>query len=168
MRRTFSPDYKVAAVKLVTEQGYSVAQACSELGIGETALRRWIKQVQAEKQGYVLPERSLITGTARIRELEQRIKILEEDKEILKRLPRFLCHSSATLQAVKALKSYGIKRVCALFSLSERTLLCRRKRQAKPNKHLGLAVEIKALFDEVVVQRKADVKSEIKKYRVLR
>ncbi|WP_431834884.1 transposase, partial [Gallibacterium anatis] len=43
MRRTFSPDYKVAAVKLVTEQGYSVAQACSELGIGETALRRWIK-----------------------------------------------------------------------------------------------------------------------------
>ncbi|KGQ55836.1 transposase, partial [Gallibacterium anatis str. Avicor] len=45
MRRTFSPDYKVAAVKLVTEQGYSVAQACSELGIGETALRRWIKQV---------------------------------------------------------------------------------------------------------------------------
>ncbi|WP_196247957.1 transposase, partial [Gallibacterium anatis] len=42
--RTFSPDYKVAAVKLVTEQGYSVAQACSELGIGETALRRWIKQ----------------------------------------------------------------------------------------------------------------------------
>ncbi|MBF4102807.1 hypothetical protein INT80_10455 [Gallibacterium anatis] len=32
MRRTFSPDYKVAAVKLNTEQGYSVAQACSELG----------------------------------------------------------------------------------------------------------------------------------------
>ncbi|WP_080735383.1 hypothetical protein, partial [Gallibacterium anatis] len=35
MRRTFSPDYKVAAVKLVAEQGYSVAQACLELGIGE-------------------------------------------------------------------------------------------------------------------------------------
>ncbi|MGY6773734.1 transposase [Gallibacterium sp. ZY190522] len=38
MRRTFSPNYKVTAVKLVTEQGYSVAQACLELGIGETAL----------------------------------------------------------------------------------------------------------------------------------
>ncbi|WP_156545390.1 transposase, partial [Gallibacterium genomosp. 3] len=35
----------------MSEQGYSVAQACLELGIGETALRRWIKQVQAEKQG---------------------------------------------------------------------------------------------------------------------
>ncbi|KGQ33876.1 transposase, partial [Gallibacterium anatis] len=39
MRRTFSPDYKVAAVKLVAEQDYSVAQACSELGIGETAYK---------------------------------------------------------------------------------------------------------------------------------
>ncbi|WIM78754.1 transposase [Gallibacterium anatis] len=86
MRRTFSPDYKVAAVKLVTEQGYSVAQACSELGIGETALRRWIKQVQAEKQGYVLPgTKPLSPEQQRIRELEQRIKILEEDKEILKK-----------------------------------------------------------------------------------
>ena len=86
MRRTFSLDYKVAAVKLVTEQGYSVAQACSELGIGETALRRWIKQVQAEKQGYVLPgTKPLSPEQQRIRELEQRIKILEEDKEILKK-----------------------------------------------------------------------------------
>ncbi|OBW97125.1 hypothetical protein, partial [Gallibacterium anatis] len=51
-------------------------------------------------------------------------------------------------QAVKALKSYGIKRVCALFALSERTYYAQRKRQAKRNKHLGLAVEIKALFDE--------------------
>ncbi|OBX07579.1 transposase, partial [Gallibacterium salpingitidis] len=47
MRRTFSPEYKAAAVKLVTEQGYSIPQACLELGIGETALRRWVKQVQA-------------------------------------------------------------------------------------------------------------------------
>ena len=86
MRRTFSPDYKVAAVKLVTEQGYSVTQACSELGIGETALRRWIKQVQAEKQGYVLSgTKPLSPEQQRIRELEQRIKILEEDKEILKK-----------------------------------------------------------------------------------
>ncbi|MCW9710623.1 IS3 family transposase [Avibacterium sp. 21-586] len=49
---------------------------------------------------------------------------------------------------MKTLKSYGIKRVCALFSLSERAYYAQRKQKAKPNKHLGLAVEIKALFDE--------------------
>lgn len=86
MRRTFSPNYKVTAVKWVTEQGYSIAQACLELGIGETALRRWIKQLQAEEQGYVLPgTKPLSPEQQRIRELEQRIKILEEDKEILKK-----------------------------------------------------------------------------------
>ncbi|TCP91260.1 transposase, partial [Cricetibacter osteomyelitidis] len=43
-RRTFSPEYKAEAVKLVTEQGYSVSQACRELKVGETALRRWLSQ----------------------------------------------------------------------------------------------------------------------------
>ncbi|WP_082990978.1 hypothetical protein [Gallibacterium genomosp. 1] len=54
--------------------------------MGETALRRWIKQLQAEEQGYVLPgTKPLSPEQQRIRELEQRIKILEEDKEILKK-----------------------------------------------------------------------------------
>ena len=53
MRRTFSPNYKVTAVK---------------------------------EQGYVLPgTKPLSPEQQRIRELEQRIKILEEDKEILKK-----------------------------------------------------------------------------------
>lgn len=52
-RRTFSAEFKVEAVKLVTERGYSIPQACRELDIGETAFRRWLRQVQAEQQGYV-------------------------------------------------------------------------------------------------------------------
>ena len=53
-RRFFSPEFKAKAVKLITERGYSIAQACRELDVGETALRRWINQVNAENQGYVL------------------------------------------------------------------------------------------------------------------
>ena len=85
-RRVFTPEYKAEAVKLVTEQGYSVANACLELGIGETALRRWIKQVEAESQGYVLPHcKPISPEQQRIRELELRIKDLELDNEILKK-----------------------------------------------------------------------------------
>ncbi|OOH84886.1 hypothetical protein BMT54_06565, partial [Pasteurellaceae bacterium 15-036681] len=36
-RRTFSAEYKAEAVKLVTERGYSIPQACRELDVGETA-----------------------------------------------------------------------------------------------------------------------------------
>ncbi|WP_386692429.1 MULTISPECIES: transposase [unclassified Lonepinella] len=39
-RRIFSPEFKVEEVKLVTELEYSIAQACKELDLGETALRR--------------------------------------------------------------------------------------------------------------------------------
>lgn len=90
-RRTFSAEFKAEAVKLVTERGYSVPQACRELDIGETAFRRWLNQVQAEQQGYVLAgSKPISPEQQRIRELENRIKELEEDKDILKKATAIL------------------------------------------------------------------------------
>jgi len=42
---------KLQVVKMIQEQGLTVAQACQELKLGETAVRRWLKQVQAEQSG---------------------------------------------------------------------------------------------------------------------
>lgn len=39
-RRTFSREYKIEAVKLVTERGVSVAQACRDLDVAESVFRR--------------------------------------------------------------------------------------------------------------------------------
>lgn len=90
-RRTFSAEFKAEAVKFITERKYSITQACKELDIGETALRRWVSKVQAECQGYVLPDSKPISPEQqRIRELENRIKELEEDKEILKKATAIL------------------------------------------------------------------------------
>ena len=49
-RRTFSAEFKAEAVKLITERGYAITQACKELDVGETALRRWVSQVQIRIQ----------------------------------------------------------------------------------------------------------------------
>src|SRR5947209_289420 len=38
-RRIYTPEFKVEAVKLVTEQGYSVAEAARSLGLNENHLR---------------------------------------------------------------------------------------------------------------------------------
>ncbi len=43
-RRTFSPEFKQDAASLVLDQGYSYPQACTSLGVGESALRRWVHQ----------------------------------------------------------------------------------------------------------------------------
>ena len=90
-RRFFSLEFKAEAVRLIQERGYSVSQACRELDIGETALRRWISQVEAENQGYILPgSKPISPEQQRIYELEKRIKELEEDKLILKKATAIL------------------------------------------------------------------------------
>ena len=42
-RRTFSPDYKLAAVKKVIEQGLSYAEVAGELGIRDALIHNWRK-----------------------------------------------------------------------------------------------------------------------------
>ena len=47
-RRVYTPEFKAEAVKLVAEQGYSVAEAARSLGIHETLLRSWKQALQAQ------------------------------------------------------------------------------------------------------------------------
>ena len=43
VRRQFSREFKLEAVRLVKERGVSVVQASRDLAVGEGVLRRWIK-----------------------------------------------------------------------------------------------------------------------------
>ena len=47
-RRRFSAEYKAETVQLVQRSGKSIGQMALELGIGETALRRWVEQAEVE------------------------------------------------------------------------------------------------------------------------
>jgi transposase len=42
-RRSSPPEFKIEAVKLVTEPGRSFAEAAANLGIAESLLRQWKK-----------------------------------------------------------------------------------------------------------------------------
>ncbi|MDH2433271.1 transposase [Pokkaliibacter sp. MBI-7] len=90
-RQSFTPEFKLEAVSLVTEKGYSVTEACQALGIGPTALRRWIKQVEREQHGVVRSGSQALTPEQRqIQELQKRIQRLEMEKEILKKATALL------------------------------------------------------------------------------
>jgi transposase len=45
-RRRVSAEYKAETVRLVQRSGKSIGQMALELGIGETALRRWVEQAE--------------------------------------------------------------------------------------------------------------------------
>src|SRR4051794_16018924 len=47
-RRTYTPEFKAEAVKLVTEQGYSVAEAARSLGLSENLIRSWKQALEAK------------------------------------------------------------------------------------------------------------------------
>lgn len=59
-RRTFSTEFKLEAANLVIEQGYSIPEAARALDVGETAIRRWDKQLQGDQQG-VAPKSKALT-----------------------------------------------------------------------------------------------------------
>lgn len=48
IRRTFTSEYKLQAVQLVTEKGFSYAEAARQLGLRDTQIRIWKKQFDAE------------------------------------------------------------------------------------------------------------------------
>jgi transposase len=53
-RRTFTPEFKREAACLVLDQGYSHTEAARSLGLVESALRRWVNQLQQERGGVTL------------------------------------------------------------------------------------------------------------------
>lgn len=89
-RRTFTAEFKADAVSLVQQQGYTVAQACQALAIGETALRRWVAQVETEKVGLTPLGKAITPEQQRIQTLEAQVKRLEMEKAILKKAATLL------------------------------------------------------------------------------
>lgn len=88
-RRTFDAGFKRQVVKLVAEQGLSVVQVCKEMDLGETAVRNWLRQVQAEQSGQAGAGKPLTADQIRIRELEAQNRQLRMDIDILKKASAF-------------------------------------------------------------------------------
>lgn len=89
-RRSFSTDFKHETACLVLDQGYSVLEACRSLGVGETALRRWVDQLKQERGGETPKSKALTSDQRRIQELEARVNRLEREKAILKKATALL------------------------------------------------------------------------------
>jgi transposase len=89
-RRSFSPQFKHDAACLVLDQGYSIAEACRSLDVGSSAMRRWVKQLQAEREGITPKSKALSPDQQRIQELEARVNRLEREKAILKKATALL------------------------------------------------------------------------------
>lgn len=88
-RRTYTPEFKAEAVRLVTEQGYSVAEAARSLGISDNLLRNW-KQILLDKGDHAfLGQGNLSPFEEELRRLRAENKRLLAERDILKKAAAF-------------------------------------------------------------------------------
>jgi transposase len=74
---------------MVKVQGLSISQVCSDMKIGESAVRRWIAQFEAEQLGQSGIGKPLTPEHQRIRQLEAENRQLRGDVDILKKASAF-------------------------------------------------------------------------------
>ena len=86
LRRTFTPQFKKDAVRLVTEEGKSLTEVATHLGIARSLLQRWKEQATSKPAAEVFPGHGRLTGHAqRIRELEKKLRDVTQERDILKK-----------------------------------------------------------------------------------
>jgi len=82
------------AAQLVVDQGRSILEAADAMGVGKSTMDKWVRQLRAERNG-VSPQATPMTpDQIRIRELEKRLRRVEEEKEILKKATALLMSDS--------------------------------------------------------------------------
>jgi transposase len=91
--RKFSAEYKAEVVKLINSSDKSIAVMSRELGIGETALRRWVEQAAIDGGG---GGSGALTSSEReeLTQLRRDLKRLLMEREILKKATAFFAKQS--------------------------------------------------------------------------
>ena len=85
-RRSFTDDYKTGAVRLVLDEGKTVASAARDLGLTESSLRNWVEQARADrtkgKTGLTTAERE------ELGRLRKEVRELRMERDVLTRIMR--------------------------------------------------------------------------------
>jgi transposase len=85
-RRSFTKEFKAEVVALVRQPGNTAASVARDLDLTETAVREWVKQADIDngaRDGLTTAER------AELAELRKEVRVLREERDILKRATAF-------------------------------------------------------------------------------
>ena len=91
-RRKFTAEYKAEAVELAINSGRPIAEIARDLGINEGTLGNWVKM--AKKRGDIKEEPLGIDERARLKELEEEVRRLKMEREILKKAAAWFAKES--------------------------------------------------------------------------
>lgn len=82
-RRTFSPEFREDAVKMVIDSSRPIAQVAREFGIGEATLGNWVNRYRHD---HADEEPALdVSERSRLREVERQLREVKMENEFLKK-----------------------------------------------------------------------------------
>ena len=94
VRRTYTREFKVEAVKLITEKGYSIAEAARSLGLHENLLRSWKQAFQQQGQQAFPGQGNLSPFEEENRRLRADNKRLLAERDTLKKAAAFFAREA--------------------------------------------------------------------------
>ncbi len=90
--KRYSKDFKLQAARLVTEQGYSFAEAAERLGATAWSIRHWIKKYR--QTGELPPEDQTAPDADELKQLRKELKQLRMENDILKKAAAYFAKES--------------------------------------------------------------------------
>ena len=93
-RVKYTKEFKQDAVNLVTEQGYSANEVARRLGVGQSNVSRWVRELRKDQQDGVEGEVSRKELEAEVKRLRKENQRLQMEREILKKAAAFFAKES--------------------------------------------------------------------------
>lgn len=93
-KKKYTKEFKLDAISLVKDQGYTRIEAAESLGIQRQLIGRWIKEQESEGEESFRGQGKLTSDQLEIRRLKEEVKRLKMEKEILKKATVFFAQET--------------------------------------------------------------------------
>jgi transposase len=88
--KRYSEEFKIEAVRQVTDRGYKVSEVAARLGITTKSLYEWIKRYGDEQSQHL----QISEQQREIRRLKAALRRAEEERDILKKAAKYFAGES--------------------------------------------------------------------------
>ena len=85
VRRSYDPEFKREAVRLVVEEGYKAAEVERNLGIGTNIVSRWVREMQQDPQDAFPGKGHRKPAEQELHDLKKELERVKRERDILKK-----------------------------------------------------------------------------------
>ena len=88
--KRYEEDFKIDAVKQITEKGYKASDVAKRLGVNVATLKSWVKKIAPNKTNQKEQD-----AQSEIKRLKKALARAEEEREILKKAAAYFARESS-------------------------------------------------------------------------